>query len=103
MSAEREKQHFIDYESLLCNVTLLDAESKQDKTIVARIENESNPVEVAYQNLVGQRAILGKALRDPNNGQESIFFIFTDLAIRIPGAYQMRCDLIDLKRYFVLI
>lgn len=91
-------------EDYLCHVSLIDEISDQDRNVVKKSEFNNNPnlnidPNIPYANLIGQRVTAGVSMNDPVDGQEKIFFLFPDLAVRTIGDYRFQCRLVDLKRY----
>jgi hypothetical protein len=91
------KQETVELESFVCQLSLVDNETYEDRTTV-RKSDEKQP----YQNLVGQRISTGIVLCDPDDGVKKLFFIYPDLAVRIIGEYRLQCQLMQLSRYCFL-
>lgn len=87
--------------SFICHVSLCDSDGNRDKSIVSSLHPDTN-IQVRHQTLIGQRTIAGRILRDPEDGQQKIFFIYSDLSIRILGDYRIRCQLINLEWFLWL-
>ena len=47
--------------------------------------------------LVGSRSIHSQLLVDPLDNESKLFFVFTDLSIRIPGSFRFVINCIDLN------
>jgi hypothetical protein len=56
-------------------------------------------VDVFLDVLTGQKSIPGTILMDPETGNPQLFFVFSDLAIRLIGTFILCCDIIDMKTY----
>lgn len=52
-----------------------------------------------HQTLLGQTVVTGQVLENMD-GQDTIFFIFPDLSVRIQGTFALRCTLVDITRYW---
>ncbi|KAI8913267.1 velvet factor [Gorgonomyces haynaldii] len=77
---------------LLCKVVLIEDD----------VPAKKNPVdtpnrELGYDsNILGNTIVNGQLLRD-QHGEIGLFFIFTDLGIRSPGKYRLRCYLMNME------
>jgi hypothetical protein len=53
--------------------------------------------------LVGQKTVAPTIVTDPeSNGNPGIFFVFSDLAIRLIGDFVLRCDMLNLDTYTLI-
>lgn len=88
-------------QNMICNVTLIDSESLDDRTIVQRPSRKNaipgtgmNENGDYYINLLGNRVALATRLLDPINRNYKYFFNFPDLKVRVRGRYRFNCMII---------
>ncbi len=88
----------------ICHLSLV-SETEEDTTILER--NQAmyavKAEKPTHYNLVGPRTISNCILFDPEDGLSKIFFVCTELGIRSPGKYRIRCNVIDSLKYNELI
>ncbi|KAJ3324768.1 hypothetical protein HDV06_006076 [Boothiomyces sp. JEL0866] len=90
---ETKKTKLLSF-NFLCNVVLIGEDNYIQQTLIA-----SRSAHRTFQeNLLGQTTIEGRVLVDPEDGRPKIFFIFSDLYIKTPGCYRLKCQLIDLNQ-----
>jgi hypothetical protein len=89
----------------ICHLSLIATETDEDTTILQK--NQTMYVmrteKPTHYNLVGPRTISNCILFDPDDGVSKIFFVCTELGIRAPGEYRIRCHIIDSVEYSQLI
>lgn len=99
----------------VCHIKLCAPDSTEDRSIVLKPEKyhttrtvnrsyktrggtASPEPEEYYQVLVGKKTIPSSILNDPIDGKRKLFFVFSDLCIRIEGEYRIVVTVIDMSR-----
>ena len=49
--------------------------------------------------MAGQRTVPGTILTDPTDGNPKIFFVYTDLSLRITGKYKFQCHVMEMNNH----
>lgn len=52
--------------------------------------------------ICGNRTTCGIVVNDPIDGTPGLFFIFPDISVRATGLFRLRCQAVDLFKYFPL-
>ena len=100
----KTNREFLEQQEFVCHVTLL-TDEETDANIIPgndkpprRGKDGSLPVYAKHLNtMAGQRSVPGTILTDPTDGLSKIFFVYTDLSLRITGRYRFSCHVIEMK------
>lgn len=53
--------------------------------------------------LNGQRISNGVILEDPQNGGIGLFFVFPDLCCSVEGEFRLKCAVVDMNEFLLLM
>ncbi|KAJ3320496.1 hypothetical protein HDV06_005225 [Boothiomyces sp. JEL0866] len=81
----REELESLNY---FCHLVLLSADGKEIQTL---IKNSIYSKSMYTVNFTGDTMMSGQVLNDPVDGEPYIFFVFPEMAIRVPGEYSILC------------
>ena len=94
---------------MLCHATLCDPETSEDRSYIIRQQAVRKYSRIRKAGLVrtmfGMQTVPGIILPDKSDrnsdaeGKIVMFFIFSDLSVRIQGDYRLSIRMVDLNRY----
>ena len=75
-----------------------DASSIEARERRQRVDKNGNhqPVDIYMETLVGQKSTTGTVHVDPETNEPRLFFIFSDLSVRLAGEFVIQCRVLDL-------
>ena len=102
-------REFLEQQQFVCHVSLL-SDEESDANIIPgndkpprRGKDGSLPVYAKHLNtMAGQRTVPGTILTDPTDGVPKIFFVYSDLSLRITGKYKFACHVIEMNQDVII-
>jgi hypothetical protein len=94
----------------VCHVYVLDADTSDNNSIISTADARKrrnrkggyDSLDCVSNIMSGQKTISPMILTDPIDQQPRLFFVFTDLCIRVKGEYRLSCTIMDMNRYCLL-
>ncbi|KAJ3324729.1 hypothetical protein HDV06_005987 [Boothiomyces sp. JEL0866] len=84
-SLKLESQRFV------CNIVLLGENDTYEHTLYG----SKAALRKLRENIIGNTTSESLVFTDPEDGQPKIFFVFSNLYIKVPGKYRFLCQLVD--------
>jgi hypothetical protein len=97
--------------NLVCHASLYDADGivNQDNISsnterIVRLKGGNTVIIDKYQECISGHCVVSPSLLvDPQDGNRKLFFIFSDLCIRMKGTFRILCHVINMDEYESLI
>ncbi|KAJ3310520.1 hypothetical protein HDV04_004932 [Boothiomyces sp. JEL0838] len=81
----------LESQRFVCNIVLLGEEDTVEHTLCG----SKAAVRKLRENIIGTTTTEALIFTDPEDGKPRIFFVFSNLYIKVPGKYRFLCQLVD--------